>query len=175
VAQGGKAHVHVRRQHRRHRQVISVCTPVSISGCHFAGAGTPNSASISGNSTFSAPQSRSVWKKTCGLRVVGAFRLFPDALWRQVFQLAGLGHGGHQRHGFIGNAEAQMGVAGGKTRHAQHAQRIFAKRGETRSRRCADRPGRRRVDNLAVGVLGQRVDRQIAAQQIGSSVTSGAA
>ena len=40
---------------------------------HFAGAGTPNNASISGNSTFRAPQSRSTWKKTCGLRVVRAF------------------------------------------------------------------------------------------------------
>jgi hypothetical protein len=45
-----------------------------------------------------------------------------------VFKLARLGHGGHQRHGLIGNAEAEMGVTRGKTRHAQHAERIFRKR-----------------------------------------------
>ena len=58
----------------------------------------------------------------------GIFRLFPDALWGQVFKLARLGHGGHQRHCLIGNTETKMGVTRGKARHAQHAERIFRKR-----------------------------------------------
>lgn len=68
------------------------------------------------------------------LRVAGSkgvFRLFPDALWREVGQFARLGHGGHQCQGLIGNAEAQMRVTRRKARHAQHAERIFRKRRET--------------------------------------------
>ncbi|MNE21731.1 hypothetical protein D3C80_1149020 [compost metagenome] len=51
----------------------------------------------------------------------GIFRLFPHAFRREVFQLARRSHRGHQRQGFIGNAEAQMGVTRSKSRDAQNA------------------------------------------------------
>ncbi len=40
-----------------------MCKPVSISGCHFAGCGTPKRRSISGNSLSNAPQLRRTSKK----------------------------------------------------------------------------------------------------------------
>ncbi len=46
---------------------IMVWMPVSISGCHLAGAGTPNRASSSGNSALRAPHSRNTSKNTCGV------------------------------------------------------------------------------------------------------------
>ena len=53
-------------------QTISVCTPVSISGWYSARCGTPYSASTSGSTTASAPQSRSVRRNADG-------RAYPSA------------------------------------------------------------------------------------------------
>jgi hypothetical protein len=59
VHQHGEAHRDAATQAAAACRAISWCTPVSISGCHFSGCGTPNSASISGYTTRSAPQARS--------------------------------------------------------------------------------------------------------------------
>ena len=46
MTQGGETHVDIGDSIAAIVTVIRVCRPVSISGCHFAGAGTPYSASI---------------------------------------------------------------------------------------------------------------------------------
>lgn len=84
-------------------------------------------------------------------------------------QLAGLNHRGHQGLGLFGNAKTEVGVAGGKARDAQHAQRIFTKRGRDMAQQALTEIvlSAVGVDNCAVGILGEGVDRQVAAQQIG--------
>ena len=83
-------------------------------------------------------------------------------------QFAGLNHGGHQGLGLFGNAKTEMGIAGGKARHAQHAQRIFAKGGRDMAQQALTEIvlSAVGVDNCAVGILGEGVDRQVTAQQI---------
>ena len=84
-------------------------------------------------------------------------------------QLTGLNHRMHQGLGFFGNAKAQMRIAGSKARHTQHAQRIFAKGGRDMAQQAQAKivlPAVG-VDDRAIGILGEGVDRQVAAQQIG--------
>lgn len=84
-------------------------------------------------------------------------------------QLAGLNHRGHQGLSLFGNAKTEVGVAGGKARDAQHAQRIFTKRGRDMAQQALTEIvlSAVGVDNCAVGITGEGVDRQVAAQQIG--------
>ena len=97
------------------------------------------------------------------LRIAGAervFRLFPHALRREMRQFTGVGHLTHQRHGFIGNTEAQMGIARGKARHAQHAQRVFTESRGDVAQNALLKVGLTavRVNNSTVGILSQGVD-----------------
>jgi hypothetical protein len=52
--------------------VISVCRPVSISGCHLAGPVRRKGVDFREQHLERAAVAQ-VWKKTCGLRVEGRF------------------------------------------------------------------------------------------------------
>ena len=112
----------------RRRHSIT-CTPVSTSGCHFGGCGTPNSASTSGKITASAPQSRSTSKYTCGCDSPSARSVScqtrsgtradtsPAATMPRISSCV------------LSCTWKPIGrKARGEARHAQHAHRIFTER-----------------------------------------------
>ena len=86
-----------------------------------------------------------------------------------MFQLASGGHVAHQRHGFISNTKAKVRIASSKARHAQNAQRIFAKGRGNMTQQAVFQivASVIRVDNLPVVIAGHCVDGQIAPLKIG--------
>lgn len=92
-------------------------------------------------------------------------------------QLAGLNHRGHQGLGLFGNAKTEVGVAGGKARDAQHAQRIFTKRGRDMAQQALTEIvlSAVGVDNCAVGIWARALTVRSRRSRSASRVTSGAA
>ena len=150
-------------------QTSSMCTPVSTSGWYSARCGTPYSASTSGSTTASAPQSRSVRRKADG--VVDASARASSCHTRsghEVGHLAGGDHVAHQRHRFRRDGEAERREARHEARRAQHAQRIL---GEGRAdvaqhARFEVARAAERIDERAVVVLRDRVDGEVAPLQV---------
>ncbi|MNE05856.1 hypothetical protein D3C80_984300 [compost metagenome] len=92
----------------------------------------------------------------------------PDALGGQLGQFAGGGDLGHQRQGLLGHAKAQRRVARGEAGDAQHAQRVL---GEGRRDVAQQAQGEVvlaavGIDQATLGVLGDGVDGQVAADQV---------
>ncbi len=169
MTQGGKTHVYLRAEHGGHAQRHQrVYTGINFRVPFCRRGNAKQRVDFREQHLQRAAVAQDLEKD---LRVTGGegvFCLFPDALRRQVFQLARLGHGRHQCHCLIGNTEAQMGVTRGKARHAQDAERIFREcRGDMAQKTVAQvilpAVG---VDDMAVFVLGEGVNGEIAAQQI---------
>ncbi len=130
MAEGGEAHVHLRTEHGGHAQRHQGVNAGINFRVPFRRGGDAKQGVYFREQHLQRPAVAKDLEKD--LRIAGGqgiFSLFPDAFWRQVFQLTRLGHGRHQRHCLVGDTEAEMGITGGKTRHAQHAKRIFRKGG----------------------------------------------
>ena len=130
MAEGGKAHVHLRAEHGRHAQRHQGVNAGINFRVPFRRGGHAKQRVYFREQHFQRPAVAQNLEKDLWIAgSQGVFGLFPDAFWRQMFQLARVGHGRHQRHRLVGDAEAEMGITGGKTRHAQYAKRIFRKGG----------------------------------------------
>ena len=152
-------------------------------GCHLAGCGTPNSASISGKITASAPQSRNTSKYTSG-RVVASARSVScqTRSGTSDVNLAAATIRFISCARLIGDAKAEVGKSRREARHAQNAHRVF----HERFGNVAQQP-RLDIGAAAVGIddaspggdcfigdsFGHGVDREVAALRSSSSLTSG--
>ncbi len=86
-----------------------------------------------------------------------------------MLQFTSDGHVTHQRHGFFSDTKTEVRIAGSKTRHAQHAQRIFAKGKRNMAQQTVFQivASVIRVDNLPVVIAGHCVDGQVTTLKIG--------
>jgi len=92
----------------------------------------------------------------------------PDPLGNERIELAGCRHPAHELACFVGNGEAQVGEAGREPRHAQHAHGILDEslRNVTQDAVLEVAAAAVRIDDLARGTLGHRIDREITASEI---------
>jgi len=97
-----------------------------------------------------------------------ARQFLPHPLGRQCLEFAGLHHAAHHRHGLVGDGEAQGRETRHEPRRAQYPQRILTeRRAHVTQHTCLDvGPAAVRVDQRAVGRLGDRIDREVAAPEI---------
>ena len=124
----------------------SVCTPVSISGCHFSGCGTPyERRDLREHRRERAAGAQHLEVDVRALLAERALGLDPDALRHQRGHLAGRDDAAHQLHRLGRDREAERREASGEARHAQHAQRILdeGRRDVAQQRAPRGRVGRR--------------------------------
>jgi hypothetical protein len=98
----------------------------------------------------------------------GKFRFLPDSIRDECVYFPFVDHAPHEGQGFVGDRELEVREARSKPRDPQDADRVFFKC----VRHVAQDPifdvfdAAPRIDELAIRVLRDRVDREVAALQV---------